>query len=292
MNNKGFAISTMLYGLIIIIVLVMVTILSTMAFNRKTNKEFASSIQNDLENMEKSRKIEVGSYIYMMPLRNSYSYNDSGVSTPQSVDLSELSLWRVLKISDDGIVAISHYTSTNSVAFYGPMGYANYVGVLNNIAKQYQDNRYTVGSRMIGYNGQTERITMTNLFDDTFKDDNCKTPTVSEQLGGGDELYKEDTDLVKSVYGNLVAHTRGTTTGTQYLIPSRKYVYRNPQNCCYVGCKISESGDVDCNSALRQYDGNWNSGVVSGRIRPILVFKPDISPTGGDGTEEIPYTFS
>lgn len=57
MNNKGFAISTMLYGLIIIIVLVMVMILSIMAFNRKSNKEFNSSIMWELENLPKASEV-------------------------------------------------------------------------------------------------------------------------------------------------------------------------------------------------------------------------------------------
>ena len=49
MNNKGFAISTMLYGLLIIIVLIVGMILSTMAFNRKNSKEYTSSIVDELE---------------------------------------------------------------------------------------------------------------------------------------------------------------------------------------------------------------------------------------------------
>lgn len=52
MNNKGFAISTMLYGLIIIILLVMLMILSIMAFNRKHSKEFSALIRDDLEQKE------------------------------------------------------------------------------------------------------------------------------------------------------------------------------------------------------------------------------------------------
>ena len=54
LNNKGFAISTMLYGLLIIIVLVFGLILSTMAFNRKTSKEFTSKIIEELESINDS----------------------------------------------------------------------------------------------------------------------------------------------------------------------------------------------------------------------------------------------
>ena len=58
MNNKGFAISTMLYGLIIIIVLVMVMILSTMAFNRKSSREFTSTIVKNLEDPVRARDVD------------------------------------------------------------------------------------------------------------------------------------------------------------------------------------------------------------------------------------------
>ena len=49
LNNKGFAISTMLYGLLIIILLVVAMILSTMAFSRKNSREFTEKIVDELE---------------------------------------------------------------------------------------------------------------------------------------------------------------------------------------------------------------------------------------------------
>ena len=52
LNNKGFAISTMLYGLLIIIVLVVAMILSTMSFSRKNSREFSEKIINNLEKVE------------------------------------------------------------------------------------------------------------------------------------------------------------------------------------------------------------------------------------------------
>lgn len=52
LNNKGFAISTMLYGLLILIVLIIAMILSTMAFNRKNSREFSEQIVENLETKE------------------------------------------------------------------------------------------------------------------------------------------------------------------------------------------------------------------------------------------------
>lgn len=49
LNNKGFAISTMLYGLLIVIVLIVSLLMSTISFTRKTSKEFTETIVDQLE---------------------------------------------------------------------------------------------------------------------------------------------------------------------------------------------------------------------------------------------------
>lgn len=56
MNNKGFAISTMLYGLLILIVLIIAMILSTMAFNRKNSREFSEQVVDELEGLAPNYK--------------------------------------------------------------------------------------------------------------------------------------------------------------------------------------------------------------------------------------------
>lgn len=48
-NNKGFAISTMLFGLLIVVVLILGITISIMAFNRKNSKEFGEKLIDDLE---------------------------------------------------------------------------------------------------------------------------------------------------------------------------------------------------------------------------------------------------
>ena len=52
LNNKGFAISTILYGLLIIIVLTTSVILGTMSFTRKNSKEFAEDVKKELEDID------------------------------------------------------------------------------------------------------------------------------------------------------------------------------------------------------------------------------------------------
>lgn len=48
-NNRGFAISTMLYGLLIVMVLLMTLLMSTMAFTRNNNKKFVDEIRREIE---------------------------------------------------------------------------------------------------------------------------------------------------------------------------------------------------------------------------------------------------
>ena len=50
LDNKGFAISTMLYGLLIVLILVITTLMGIMSFNIKNSKDFTDVIIDDLEN--------------------------------------------------------------------------------------------------------------------------------------------------------------------------------------------------------------------------------------------------
>ncbi len=114
--------------------------------------------------------LSLGDYVsYQVP--EIYRYTDTnktGSNTKQKIDSSELNLWRVLKINNDGTVdLISEYTSSINIAFEGETGYLNLVGYLNELAKIYENSYYTVGSRHFGYNGQTEYITDTSKFTTT-----------------------------------------------------------------------------------------------------------------------------
>lgn len=61
LNNSGFAISTMLYGLLIVMVLLLGLIMSTMSFTRNNSKKFTEQIKSDLESKIAIRKVFEGS---------------------------------------------------------------------------------------------------------------------------------------------------------------------------------------------------------------------------------------
>ncbi len=48
LNNKGFAVSTILYGILIMAILIMTLLMGTMAFTRKSSVDFVSQIEKEL----------------------------------------------------------------------------------------------------------------------------------------------------------------------------------------------------------------------------------------------------
>lgn len=56
LNNKGFAISTILYGLLALLILIVMLIFQVMRTNNNNSKELGASVQNDLEVCRAERK--------------------------------------------------------------------------------------------------------------------------------------------------------------------------------------------------------------------------------------------
>lgn len=50
MNEKGFAVSTVLYGILIMATLIMTLLVSTMAFSRKSTVDFVGTLEEELNN--------------------------------------------------------------------------------------------------------------------------------------------------------------------------------------------------------------------------------------------------
>ena len=70
LNNKGFAISTVIYGLSIMSIMIMVIIINTMASTRANTKELSKSIEkelNDFSRTEINFKASANSQKYTIP---------------------------------------------------------------------------------------------------------------------------------------------------------------------------------------------------------------------------------
>ncbi len=240
---------------------------------------------------------EIGDYIKMTPKSTSYktSTSKTGYSSTQTINPSELNLWRVIKINDDGTMEIvSENVSSVSIYFLEGTGYKNYVGYLNVLANQYQNSKYTIKARYMGYNGQIEYLTDTaDTVDSTSTtppwDGSTGSSTV-ESKGGGDTLYTVDTDLVKNALGTLIASTNDGVL-SEYWLASRYYSSSTfslfSSTSFYNGRVVSIAGSVSFSDICVGCSVDW--AAPSASLRPILTLKSGISYTPSLGTSADPF---
>ena len=241
---------------------------------------------------------KIGDYVSMIPTSTSYTTNTSatGYTSSQTLNPSELNLWRVIRINSDGTIeVVSEYVSSVDVYFEGKTGYQNLVGYLNTIARQYENKTYTVSSRHIGYSNQTSYITDTSVLDSTtalqIESTSSSNVTIkTEAKGLGDMEYETDYNLVNTAIGSLKAYKAGTTTTSYYWLASRNYHYLSSTGWIFYGRGISLGGSMSINY-LYSYGGSFNSRSNSNAIRPIVTLKSGLSPTGA-GTSSNPYKLS
>jgi hypothetical protein len=263
----------------------------------------SSSDKTETEPEEEPITVAVGDYVKMTPTIESYNIDNSltncQTSTSacssgyQTIKPSELTLWRVIRVNDNGTYdAVSVYTSSTTVTFSDKTGYLKLVGTLNTIAKQYENSTYTTGSRMMGYNGQTETITDTSKFTTTAPWTKSTSDNSNEAVGGGDILYTTDTTSVKDVFGTLVANKVGTTTATIYWLASRYYNYTSSTAYFLVGRCVNSHGNVSYSNNLYYYSSSWGSSGSAYAVRPIITLKTlyeDDIKSGTGATEDDPY---
>ena len=240
---------------------------------------------------------EVGDYIKMKPTSTSYTTDKSktGDTGTQTINPSELDTWRVIKVNSDGTIeVVSENISSTAVYFRGQVGYKNLVGYLNVLANQYQNSKYTIKARHMGYNGQTEYLTDTaSTVDSTTPPWKCSTGgscNPVESKGGGDTLYQNDTNLVKNAIGTLVASPKGGSSD-DYWLASRYYSYSS-STIWYYGGRVIGSGGSVYGSSLYNYRSGFRVYDHSHRLRPILTLKSGISYTPARGTSDDPFVLS
>ena len=239
---------------------------------------------------------KVGDYVKMTPTSTSYTITTAmtGYTSDQTINPSELNLWRVISINSDGTIdLVSEYASSTNVYFRGKIGYQNYISSLNQIASQYTNSKYTVASRHMGYNGQTGTITDTSALDSTTApwttSTSFSTSMSDEAKGAGDIGYKKDFNLVKSALGTAVANKVGTTNATYYWLATRYFRYISSTHWNFYGRNVLTSGYLD-NNYLYYYNntGSFHTNYYSYAVRPIITIKSGLSPTGA-GTSTSPY---
>lgn len=241
-----------------------------------------------------------GDYVKMTPTSTSYTITTAmtGYSKAQTINPSELNLWRVISLNGDGTMdLVSEYVSSTNVYFKGKTGYQNYITSLNTIASQYTNSKYTVGTRHMGYNGQTGTITDTSALDSTtapWTTETSSSPSASDEAkGGGDIGYERDYDLVNKALGTAKAYKAGTTTAAYYWLASRYFCYDSSTYWYFGGRVVGTIGSSD-NGDVYSYDSSLGGFTAIGNsdaVRPIVTLKSGLTPSGS-GTSSSPYVLS
>lgn len=244
---------------------------------------------SDIVCILKKSTLALGDYISYTPTKTSYTTDTSktGYTSTQTINPSELNLWRVLSINGDGTVdIISEHVSSTYVYFSGKEGYKNFAGYLNVLASQYETSGVTIGSRHFGYSNQTEYITSDTYFVNsapwTCSTGGTCTPSPDdyEAYGGGDEGYLDDYNLVNDVLGTRVAYKVGAASASPYWMASRYYYYSSASYYSWVARYVYISGS---NSTERLYyysSSSFSAANVGNTLRPIVRLKSGLSYYG------------
>lgn len=236
----------------------------------------------------------IGDYVKMTPTATSYTVttDKTGYSSNQTINPSELNLWRVLSVDSTDLVTdfngnpknpttitiISEYTSSNKIYFNGKKGYENFVGILNSLSSAYGNNKYTVGYRNVGYSNQTEFITLPSLAN--------SSDNPSESEGGGDTEYDKDIKLINKVFGTTNAYNVSTKKTSPYWLSSRSFEYTSTR--IHKGSYVN--GNAIETSPLYILSSNGEEAKSIGyTIRPILVLREGIDYIPASGTKYDPF---
>lgn len=277
---------------------------SDVEYSNENSKLEATTVQKAIDELyEKATPTEfkVGDYVKMTPTKTTFKIPNTltGYNRDQTINPSELNLWRVIKINNDNTVdVVSVYVSSVDIYFSAKTGYQNYVGTLNYISKQYENQKYTSGSRNVGYDTtSTEFITDTSTLTSTTaplisstSSDNVSTS--NEVKGLGDISYETDYNLVKNALGTVAANKVGTTTAANYWLSSRIYVYKSSTAWSFSGRIISPGGAIASISLYDYNNGNFSLNGFNIVIRPIVTLKSNIKASNGVGTSDSPYVLS
>lgn len=98
LNNKGFAFSTILYGLLIMGIMIIILVLSIMQTNRSTNKEFVNEVENELYDFGTNEAV-----ITADTTQESYNDSTGTFETVTKPDGTEEKIYRLHPQKEDGL---------------------------------------------------------------------------------------------------------------------------------------------------------------------------------------------
>ena len=259
----------------------------------------------------KAATLKVGDYVEMTPTKTSYtiSASSTGYDTDQTINPSELKLWRIIDVHSDGTFdAVSEYVSSKKINFTGKIGYERYVATLHEIAAQYINSTYVNYARIIGYYMQHRIVSLDGFENNPYYrstpnlEDNDKIGMEYQAGIAGDTLYARDINLVGNVYkdntsvygaSGLKAYDVNKNTAKEYLLSSR-YYDKQQDSFSFMINKVNENGYMEQSLELVRYvqslqETNVFESNDSGAIRPIIELKSGLYTESGSGTKSSPY---
>ena len=204
--------------------------------------------------------LRLGDYISYTPNSTSYTISKerTGYSSDQTINPSELNVWRVIRKNEDETVDIvSVNASSSQVTFSNTDGFNNFLGVLGSIASVYRTTGYTVRAR---YTGESDLVYI-------------------EEVLGTDHAKRVGSDSVVSYW---IAKSGNMQNVSQSFLSASVVEDGSGGATVFSHTNICDSNTSNC---YRKYTGSG-----SRYLRPIVVLKSDLKITGGDGTESNPYT--
>ena len=305
---------------------------NTRANLTKTNGDPVETVEEAVEALSRNvtptcsnSPFHLGDYISMTPTSTSYTPdntitglveydtqqgNPSGTTVSNTLNPSQLNVWRVIKINPDCTVeVVSEYASAASMKFAAKVGYQNFVYVLNETAKQYANTTYTLDPstapdgafRGVGYSNQTKKITDTTRLDDlTLGQVNgawYKKGTAEESLGGGDLGYGKDLQLLNDAGVSIRVFSKGASVDdsafVKYWIASREYFWESADYWSFCIWYVMETDYLTSYTIFYGWKGvNFGYAMHEASFRPIVTLKPGLSIASGNGTESSHYTLS
>ncbi len=240
-----------------------------------------------------AQMFELGDYISYTTIQSVFK-TSSGILESyvfSEINPKELNLWRVIRKNEAGTVDIvSEYVSSSTGRFKSGIGYMRYIEILNSIAKHYETEGITVGSRHMGYDGKAKE-TLASVPDAGVPDEGFVMDKNLVENAIGTLTAKKVDQLENSNSGYFVASRGGrgyTGSGSEWMTSDYEWCLRhiNGDGVIIAVCRFGNPGR---GNGPYSFGGSSFAGP-SLSVRPIVTLKSDLKITGGDGTRQSPYT--
>lgn len=221
----------------------------------------------DAENSEVI-SLKVGAYVEYIPPAGDYSVDANGTTS----SYSRTNEWQVFNVNGDKIALISS-SSVGSLTLGGKDGYANNVGILNEIASKYVDNRFISGARGLGASiGISEDRISTPI---TFEDSVVAIP------------YEDDTHRSDV---SIIADNPELQIDEVVWLASR-YIIKNEDTTQFaIRCLPTNSRALGYSLYIAKSDKTGEPlGEKTFGVRPVIYLAPGVTLGDGDGTKYKPY---